>query len=130
MPAPRGRILIIDDELYVRRALSRMLRTRHDVELAPDGPSALQLLASGALFDVILCDVMMPGMSGIVFHEELSKRWPNLADALIFVTGGVFTPEAEMRLQSGPNPVLRKPVEPSDLVDTVDSVLLRRKQPR
>jgi len=68
----------------------------------------------------------MPGMSGIAFHDILVERWPDLAECLIFVTGGVFTPEFEDRLAASPNAVLRKPVEPAEFFAAIDEVVAKR----
>jgi DNA-binding NarL/FixJ family response regulator len=68
----------------------------------------------------------MPGMSGIAFHEVLAERWPHLAPAVVFITGGVFSPEVEEAMRGGANPVMRKPLDPGELLDTVSSVVARR----
>lgn len=122
-----GRVLIVDDEPYVRRALKRVLASRHDVTLARDGFQAIELLESAdSSFDVILCDVVMPRMTGLEFYKLLCERWPDLRNAVVFVTGGVFSVEAETALGSCPNPVLKKPVQPPALVAAVDRVLAKR----
>lgn len=128
--ALEGRILIIDDEPYVRRALQRVLSASHDVVVARGGEQALELLESSPLgFDVILCDVVMPGMSGLDFAHVLEEQRPNLRDSLIFITGGVFSLEAEAELHRGPNPVLKKPIQPKELVLAVEQVLARGLHP-
>lgn len=122
-----GRILIVDDEPYIRRALRRVLSTRHEVEIARDGAQALEMLERDSVgFDVILCDVVMPGISGLDMVQVISERWPELRERVVFITGGVFSAEAEALLQSGPNPVLRKPVGPRELVNAVEQVLGHR----
>jgi CheY-like chemotaxis protein len=60
----RRRVLVIDDEPMVRQILVDLLRSHHDVEMAESGEAALALIARDS-FDVILCDVMMPGVNGM-----------------------------------------------------------------
>ncbi|HWZ90116.1 MAG TPA: PAS domain S-box protein, partial [Polyangiaceae bacterium] len=64
-PPRRGRILVVDDEISVARTLKALLENEHDLSLAGSGAAALAAIeaASGTGFDVILCDLMMPGMS-------------------------------------------------------------------
>ncbi|MFN3201663.1 MAG: ATP-binding protein [Bradymonadia bacterium] len=109
---PRGRVLIVDDEPLVGRSLRRMLSDEHDVEALTNARAALDLLASGAKFDVILCDVMMPDMSGAAFHEALQAQWPEMTRRLIFITGEAFTPDARAFVEQSHTVCLDKPVSP------------------
>jgi len=89
-PARRLRILVIDDEPLVGKSLMRLLGRRHDVEVCT---SAVEALARGDLprFDVVLCDLMMPGMSGVDFYERVLKEWPQLEGRIGFLSGGTFS---------------------------------------
>ena len=78
----RGKILIVDDDDTVCRFLRRLLGTRHDVEVVPDGPAALRKVAPG-VFDVALIDLGLPGMSGEELAREVKQMDPVLATALI-----------------------------------------------
>ena len=87
----RRRILIIDDEPTLLRALSRLVvGLRHDVLTVGSAEGALELLASGDRFDVILCDLMLKGMSGVSFAAELERSWPSVLERTIFITGGAL----------------------------------------
>lgn len=121
------RVLVVDDEQFVRRAMVRILSRVYEVSTARDLRQALEVLEGDARFDVILCDVIMPGGSGIDLFNEIKERWPRLESAVVFVTGAVFNSEMEGTLGRGPNRVLRKPVEPHDLVAAVETVAHRRK---
>jgi signal transduction histidine kinase len=112
---PRARVLAIDDDASVLRALKRLLGRSHDVVAVPGAREALQRLASGEAYDVVLCDVMMPEMTGIDFHEELTRTAPSVADAVVFMTGGTFTRRAQEFLDRVPNLRLVKPFDPSQL---------------
>ncbi|MFY0584082.1 response regulator [Cystobacter fuscus] len=80
---------------------------------------------SGEHFDVILCDVMMPEMSGVELHQQLAQHLPALADQLIFLSGGAFTPKAREFLARVDNRRVDKPFSARELRDMVQSVLAR-----
>ncbi|PJB35551.1 MAG: hypothetical protein CO108_25370 [Deltaproteobacteria bacterium CG_4_9_14_3_um_filter_63_12] len=109
-PKVRGRILIIDDEDGIRHAMVRMLKGHTVVDVA-SGEEALKLLESDQRFDLILCDVMMPTLSGVELHEWLAQTLPDLAKQVVFITGGAFTPRAQEYLASVDNPQLEKPFD-------------------
>ncbi|HEX9244478.1 MAG TPA: PAS domain S-box protein [Anaeromyxobacter sp.] len=110
----RGRVLVVDDEAFVRYALRRILRT-HEVVEADGGAQACQLLSEDAQFDVILCDLMMPNMSGADFHRWLIEHRPDLAPRVLFVTGGAFTPGARTYLEQIDNLRIEKPFDSGNL---------------
>ncbi|MFL5344037.1 MAG: PAS domain S-box protein [Hyalangium sp.] len=112
---PRGRILVVDDEPNVTVSLRRALSTEHEVAMANSARDALAMLARERAFDVILCDVMMPGMTGMDLYAELEKTAPELAGRVVFMTGGAFTPRAVSFLQSVANPKLGKPLNLEEL---------------
>jgi PAS domain S-box-containing protein len=106
----RLRILVIDDEPMVLSAARRMLAVEHEVETAPGALEALDRIAAGARYDVILCDVMMPGMDGIAFCEELGRRDPALGRRLVFISGGALEVALARALDRLPNRKLAKPI--------------------
>ncbi|WP_375770579.1 ATP-binding protein [Archangium gephyra] len=115
-PAPvptagRARILVVDDEPYVTRALQRSLSPDHEVATVNGARAALKLLDQGNRFDLILCDVMMPGMTGMDLYAELNRATPDQAQRVVFMTGGAFTPRALSFLQEVSNPKLSKPLD-------------------
>jgi len=115
-PAPvRRSVLVVDDELLLARSLKRLLSPEHDVESAGSGREALALLGNGRRFDVILCDLMMPELSGMDLHAELSRSAPELAARMVFLTGGAFTPSAREFLERVPNPRVEKPFNLEEL---------------
>lgn len=118
----RGRVLIVDDDPMVNTALGRVLRD-HDVSLAQSGREALDLLVSGERFDVILCDLMMPEMTGMDLHAEVSRRIPNVSDRMVFLTGGAFTVAARDFLDRVPNHRLEKPCDAQALRAVVNGLL-------
>jgi signal transduction histidine kinase/ABC-type phosphate/phosphonate transport system substrate-binding protein/ActR/RegA family two-component response regulator len=116
-PAPaaaRARVLVVDDEPVVCATLARML-AEHEVVTAQDGQGALSLLERDPDFDVILCDLQMPGLSGVDVYQRLATRAPQLARRMLFLTGGAFTPRAQEFLAGHPGDWLAKPFDPAQL---------------
>lgn len=120
----RGRVLVVDDELRVLNVLGRMLRPAHDVVLAHGAQRALEQIRSGASFDVIVCDVLMPEINGIEFYQKLSALAPELGSRVIFLSGGVNTELAAEFFQTVPNMALQKPPSRLDLLAAVERQLL------
>jgi PAS domain S-box-containing protein len=113
--ARRGKILVVDDEEIVLRAVKRSLAREHDVEVVLAGAQALALCASGQRFDVILCDLMMPVMTGMDLYRELSTLVPQQARRMIFLTGGAFTPDGRTFLSEPPKENIEKPFDSANL---------------
>jgi len=89
-PTGQPRILVVDDEPTLLRAMERMLRRHASVAVADSAEKALEMLGESPAFDVVFCDVMMPGMTGIEFHWEVRRRHGAFADRIVFLTGGTF----------------------------------------
>jgi PAS domain S-box-containing protein len=109
--AKHYRILIIDDEPLVLRAMRRLLDA-HSVVAVQKGEDALELLASGQVFDIILCDLMMPSMTGMEVYERLSALGKGLERRVVLVTGGAVTEESRDFLARVPNLCFEKPLDP------------------
>jgi PAS domain S-box-containing protein len=107
----RGRVLVVDDEICVGRSLERLLGKQCDVVVEHRAREALARLSRAESFDVILCDLMMPEMSGIDFFERATERDPAHGDRFVFMTGGAFTPKARAFLESVPNERVEKPFD-------------------
>jgi signal transduction histidine kinase len=121
-PAPesrRARVLVIDDEPLIARILQRGL-SRHQVIVANEARDALARIQRGEVFDVILCDLMMPDISGIDFHDCLIREYPAVAECVVFMTGGAFTSKARQFLSSVPNERIDKPFSLSQVNKLVD----------
>lgn len=111
----RPRVLLIDDEALIAGALQRVLSSEHDVTLLTSGRDALDGLRAGTRFDVILCDLVMPEVSGIEVHAELARIAPDQADRMIFLTGGAFSGRFEQFLNKIANPWFEKPCNLQEL---------------
>ncbi|ADO68257.1 ATP-binding response regulator [Stigmatella aurantiaca] len=119
----RGRILIVDDDRMVGVAIRRALQREHEVVVMTEAREALERLVGGEPFDIILCDMMMPEMSGMELHEELSRVSAQVAGRMVFLTGGAFTPRAREFLGRVGNPCMEKPFLPEELRQLVQSLL-------
>lgn len=113
----RGRVLVVDDEVLFANALSRLLSSEHDVTIVHDGLAALRLIEGGARFDSILCDVVMPVMTGIELRERLQQIAPDQVERMIFVTGGALDPTALEILKLVEN--FEKPCDVAELREAV-----------
>ncbi|HEX7488971.1 MAG TPA: ATP-binding protein, partial [Anaeromyxobacteraceae bacterium] len=115
----RGRVLVLDDEPLVCRAVARTLAGDHEVVALTDPSEALTRLAGGERFDVVVCDLMMPGLTGMECHEALRTSRPELARNMIFLTGGAFTAKARAFLDRVPNVRVDKPFDADELREVV-----------
>jgi CheY-like chemotaxis protein len=120
----RGRVLVVDDEVMITRALERLLAVDFDVTTATSGGGALEILASGASFDVILCNVIMPGMGGLTFYEAVRRDHVMHAVRIVFMTGGIRTTETLRLCATVPNLVIEKPFESEELLRLVAARVL------
>jgi CheY-like chemotaxis protein len=121
-PVP-GRILVIDDEPLVRRAVVRSLEKEHEVVAIETAAEALRRLETGERFDLILCDLMMPEMTGMEMAARLRKRLPHMADRMMFLSGGAFTLESAEFLGAMGSRFIEKPFLPEDLSRRVAELL-------
>ncbi|MBJ6765686.1 response regulator [Myxococcaceae bacterium JPH2] len=123
LPGDRRRLLLIDDEPSVGSSVSRLLRDLYDVHVFQDAREALQRLSHGERFDAILCDLMMPGMSGMDFLVELERLAPELAPHTGLMTGGAFTAQAREFVGHRARELLEKPFERERLCTFVEHLM-------
>jgi signal transduction histidine kinase len=121
--AVRRRVMVVDDDDGVARALERILRADYDVTVAHGGEQALDLLYAGATFDALLVDIAMPGVDGPELFERVRSRWPGLEKKIVFATGGAFTAASRAFLARVPNSRFEKPITREELRPIVMSVV-------
>lgn len=121
------KMLFVDDEPTIRRGYDRVFGKTNVVFLAADGEEATKILREHNHFDVIVCDLMMPRVSGSEFYHRVKADHPALASAFIFVTGGAMDPVGQEFLATLDNVVLTKPFEMRELIEQVER---RRPLPR
>jgi PAS domain S-box-containing protein len=111
----RGRILVVDDEPIVANAIRRVLASEHEVTVVTRAEDARDAIARGERFDAILCDLMMPHMTGMELHAALERLAPDQARRMVVLTGGAFTEGGREFLGRVPLPCVEKPFETRDL---------------
>ena len=112
------RIYLIDDEVMMTRAVQRMARG-HTFKIENDSQAALKHLLDGNQYDLILCDLMMPSMTGMELYRRCVEEKPELRDRFVFVTGGAVTSEAQRFVDSPGIRVLTKPVPKATLLKVI-----------
>ncbi|MDB5219323.1 MAG: sensory box histidine kinase/response regulator [Myxococcaceae bacterium] len=117
------RVLVIDDERALVMSLRLLLTPDYDVVAVTRARSALDLLVGGERFDAILCDLMMPEMSGIELHDELARLAPECVGRLVYMTGGAFTDEARAFLGTFGKSAIGKPFSEKDVRHALDAVI-------
>jgi PAS domain S-box-containing protein len=121
--ATSKRILVVDDEPLIVSSLVSALSVSAQVVGETNPETALTKLLAGEEFDAIVCDVMMPGLTGTELHERVVRERPALASRFIFITGGTYTGATRDYLERVPNLRLAKPFAMGDLVRAIESPL-------
>ena len=117
----RRRILIVDDEILNREFLqSFLLQIGFDVAEATDGDTALGLIASWQP-DLVLMDVMMPGMDGNATTRKIREQWPELK--VVGLSANVFEEAERKAYESGMNLYVRKPYKEIELLHAIGEML-------
>jgi PAS domain S-box-containing protein len=124
VPNAHGRLLMIDDEPPILAMLAQLLGSDHQVVTASSGEAAQVILSADQSFDVILCDLMMPGLSGMDLHAWLATEYPALAQRVVFVTGGAFTRAASEYVARVGNPRVEKPYDKDKLEKLVAALVV------
>jgi two-component system, cell cycle sensor histidine kinase and response regulator CckA len=119
----RGRVLVIDDEETIGNAICRYLARDHDVEAVVSARHAIDMLARGERYDVVLCDLMMPQITGIEFYGTVAKLDVAQATRIAFMTGGAFTEAARAFFEETPNPRIEKPFDLKSLLHFVNQLI-------
>ncbi|WP_232287482.1 ATP-binding protein [Anaeromyxobacter dehalogenans] len=118
---PRRRVLVLDDDPLVARAIGRTLSRDCTVDVSTDPAQALRRLHSGERWDVILCDLMMPELAGMDVHASVQELDPGQAARIVFMTGGAFTARAREFLERVPNARVEKPLDPATLARVLEA---------
>ncbi len=106
---PRVRLWIVDDEQPLARIIGRLLAREYDVLVSSGSNDVLTRLSAGERFDVLLCDVMMPEMTGVELAEHIEMRWPELKRGIVFMTGGALAPTLNAFVTAPGRLLLTKP---------------------
>jgi signal transduction histidine kinase/ActR/RegA family two-component response regulator len=117
----RRRVLAIDDEALLLKAFQRMLVCHHDIETKLGAREALRCFGQDRQFDVVLCDLQMPDMSGVELYASVKQQWPELAQRFIFITGGAFSAEARRFLEDPTIACINKPFQLRELLELIEA---------
>jgi signal transduction histidine kinase/CheY-like chemotaxis protein len=122
LPAGRGAVLVIDDDAQVNALITRVItRAGYEVQAETNPLKARERLAHSN-YAVIICDLLMPAMSGMELYEELMQVNPSLARRLIFVTGDATRPTTQAFLEGVGRPYLLKPFTAKQLLAALSRV--------
>lgn len=120
-PETTRKVLIIDDEVSFAASMQKALRKFYDTHVCTDSIQALNAILSVEEFDLILCDVMMPALTGMDIYKKLVEDGRGLESRLLFMTGGAFTPKAVEFIQQAKIKCIEKPFRINDLRQVVES---------
>jgi len=127
MNAPQGKVLIVDDEPSIRRALRTTFGTLgFDISEAVTGEQALPLLRADS-FDAVLLDINMPGMGGIEACREIRRQFPRLAVLMLTVRDS--EDDKVEALEAGADDYVTKPFPVRELVARVRAAVRRSHTP-
>lgn len=119
--ASRARILVVDDEPVIASTMRRALEG-HDIYVVTSGRDALEL-CRGEAFDLVLCDLMLPDLTGMDLYEQLQHDALGNEKRIIFMTGGAFTARARSFLAKIPNAWVEKPFDFDQIQSLVDEYI-------
>lgn len=126
----RSRILVIDDEVMVTNAIRRIIGASHDVVVVFRAAEALRRFRSGERFDLVMCDLLMPEMTGIALYQALVEIAPEQANRMLFMTGGTFTADAAAFLEARSDRVIEKPFDKAALMSAIAGRLRAEQGPK
>jgi PAS domain S-box-containing protein len=107
---PGAHVIVIEDDPMVARALAAPLRAAgYTVTVAGDGQTGMEAMRAQKGVDVVFCDLMMKGMTGMDVAEALEQEAPELARKVVFMTGGAFSPRAREFVARHPDNTVEKP---------------------
>jgi two-component system NtrC family sensor kinase len=121
------KILAIDDEMFLLTLLRLVLsRMGHTVEMASNGSAALQQIATET-FDLIICDVLMPDLTGPQLYWKVVESMPQLSNRFLFISGNTLDPDTRAFFAEIDARWLAKPFLPKDLTAAIAEVFPQTK---
>lgn len=119
-----ARVLVAEDENAVREFVTRALsHAGHDVVAVADGLQALGALSGGS-YDLLVTDIVMPGMDGISLALKATKEWPSMG--LLLMTGYSAERQRAHNLEALTERVIAKPFSLTEFLGAVDAALANR----
>ncbi len=111
----RGRILVVDDEPAVLRAIKRLLSADHEIVAVSDPREALGLFERSEAFDLVFCDLMMPHLTGVELYDRVRTLSPRDAERFVFISGGIIDERMNDLLADITNERVEKPFSPQNM---------------
>jgi CheY-like chemotaxis protein len=106
------KVLIIEDDILVRKALSHvLLEAGHTVIVSPDGMDALKVIEKNAALDLVICDVMMPFLTGPSFILKLQQMFPHRLPYIIIISGDKVGEDFLKKIEIPYDQFLTKPID-------------------
>jgi DNA-binding response OmpR family regulator len=123
---PMKRVLIVEDDLMIRENLVEVLEMENFVTLSTmDGVAGLEL-AQEYLPDIIICDVMLPGLNGYSLLDAIRKNMQTAAIPFIFLSAKAAQSDLREGMSLGADDYLTKPYTTQDLLDAINARLIER----
>lgn len=117
-----SRLLIVDDSFTARTILTRTIGGEHEVRSASGGEAALAALEAGGI-DLVLLDLLMPGMDGLTALTEIRRRWPALP--VVVVSADIQESTRRQVLEAGARGIVYKPPKREEILAAVAGALGR-----
>ena len=115
-------ILVIEDEAPIRNLICEILKGEgYEVDSAPDGDKGLRRLREND-YDIVLCDMRMPGINGQGVYNETKQTKPHTARRFIFVTGDIVSEETQTFLEETGSFYMMKPFSDQQLFEVIEKV--------
>ena len=122
-----AKVLVVDDETAILEMLDRLLTKRgYRVETVTSGAEAIQRIAQGHDYDVILLHVFMPRQEGRATYEEIVRLRPDFARRIIFITGDMTVSDTQAFLERTGARYVAKPFDLDELIVAIQAALQNR----
>lgn len=117
------RVLVIDDEQLLGQTIQLGLEDSLNIELETSGSRGLERMLEDDSFQLVLCDLSLPDLSGIDIYQRISKEKPELTKRFVVMTGGAVSSESREFLDAYEGPLLNKPFTLSQVESLVTGIL-------
>lgn len=117
------RVLVIDDEQLLGQTIQLGLEDTMDVELEVSGKKGLDRLLSDEQFELVLCDLSLPDLSGIDIYSRVLSEKPEIKEYFVVMTGGAVSTESRDFLENYEGPLLNKPFTLSQVEALIDRIV-------
>jgi DNA-binding response OmpR family regulator len=125
MAESKRAVVVVDDDDEIRHLVARMLRDRYDVYEASTGVEAIDVMDRAQRVDLMICDVMMPGMNGLELVRHLRKAERFKTVPVLFLTAKDQPYDVVAGINAGARSYMTKPFKLSALADKVSHILTR-----